>query len=101
MSRLEKSEKGPWALSGESAGTTLALMEAGRNGGKYRLRTMLRGALPYVLANRIPKGSRDCGNHDWYCQDDTTDACYHCEVGHRQRDDAPLRAPDRREVAVL
>lgn len=52
-------------------------------GGRYRIRTWLRGNLPYFLSDRIPKGSGDCGNHEWYRQDADTDACYHCEVGIR------------------
>jgi hypothetical protein len=75
-------------------------MEAGRNGGKYRLRTMMRGVLPYVLANRIPKGSGDCGNHDWYHQDDATDACYHCQPGRRERPQPTAERDDRTTVAV-
>ena len=49
--------------------------------GKYRLRTMLRENLPEALAARIPKGSQDCGNHEWYAAEEGTWRCYHCVVG--------------------
>jgi hypothetical protein len=65
----------------------------GRPGGKYRLRTWLRGHLPYVLSDRIPKGSRDCGNHAWYRQDGDHDACYHCVVGVRPHFKTDSEAP--------
>ena len=71
---------------------------ARRNGGRYRLRTALRASLPYFLSDRIPKGPRDCGNHDWYRQDDRTDACYHCAVGRRER--APEPEPQREPTAA-
>jgi hypothetical protein len=47
--------------------------------GKYRIRTWLRGRLPWSLAERIPKGE-DCGAHEWYRQSAELDACYHCRV---------------------
>jgi hypothetical protein len=53
--------------------------------GKYRRRTWLRRHLPYFLARRIPKGSTDCGDHEWYNHDGVVDHCYHCRVGVRQR----------------
>jgi hypothetical protein len=49
--------------------------------GKYRLRTRVRGVLPDRLAFLAPKGSTDCGSHDWYRADRKTARCYHCEVG--------------------
>ncbi len=98
MPRAQEPSKGPWALSHGLAGTTLALMQPGRNGGRYRLRTMLRASLPYFVSDRIPKGPRDCGKHDWYRQDAHTDACYHCQVGHRVR---PSEAEPQREPAAL
>jgi hypothetical protein len=52
--------------------------------GRYRIRTWLRGHTPYVLSERISKGSKDCGNHVWYRRDNEWADCYHCEVGHRQ-----------------
>jgi hypothetical protein len=52
--------------------------------GKYRLRTWVRAHAPYFIADRIPKGRKDCGNHEWYRSDEYTDHCYHCEVGIRE-----------------
>ena len=52
---------------------------AGMSRGRYRLRTWLRGRLPLVLADLVPKGHRDCGAHDWYRADQQTWRCYHCE----------------------
>jgi hypothetical protein len=56
--------------------------------GRYRLRTWLRAHEPTWLYDRwaIPKGSRDCGNHEFYKSDDQVDRCYHCEVGIRAND---------------
>jgi hypothetical protein len=31
----------------------------------------------------FPRGWRDCGQHEWYRQDEDTDRCYHCMVGVR------------------
>jgi hypothetical protein len=49
--------------------------------GRYRLRTWLRGRLPDTLAGVVPKGSHDCGNHEWYRADEGTWRCYHCQPG--------------------
>lgn len=45
----------------------------------YRLRTKLRGRLPWVLSERVPKG-RDCGEgrHERYLVEDGLWGCYHC-----------------------
>lgn len=51
--------------------------------GKYRLRTWLRGNAPGPLSALFPKGTSDCGDHEWYREDRDSDACYHCEVGRR------------------
>ena len=51
----------------------------GMSGGRYRLRTWLRGRLPVALAGLVPKGSRDCGAHEWYRADGQVWRCYHCE----------------------
>ena len=51
--------------------------------GAYRWRTNLRGRLPYVLADLIPKGRRDCGQHEWYNSDYIVERCYHGVVGIR------------------
>jgi hypothetical protein len=53
----------------------------GMNRGRYRLRTWLRGRLPIALADRVPKGARDCGAHEWYRADEQSWRCYHCEPG--------------------
>ncbi|GEM_PF-1688677 len=47
--------------------------------GRYRLRTWLRGRVPVALADRVPKGARDCGAHEWYRADEQTWRCYHCK----------------------
>jgi hypothetical protein len=49
------------------------------NRGRYRLRTWLRGRLPVALADLVPKGARDCGDHEWYRADEQAWRCYHCE----------------------
>jgi hypothetical protein len=48
--------------------------------GRYRWRTALRQHLPWVLAERIPKGSGDCGDHEWQLvgSDPPRWACAHC-----------------------
>ena len=51
--------------------------------GKYRWRTQLRVVLPARLGRRMPRGSHDCGNHEWYGQDGKSDLCHHC-VATRQ-----------------
>lgn len=51
--------------------------------GKYRLRTWLRGALPMPFHRLVPKGRRDCRDHEWYRSSDSTDRCYHCTVGEQ------------------
>ena len=48
---------------------------------KYRFRTMLRSNLPAHIAERIPKGAADCGDHEWYLAEAGTWRCYHCAVG--------------------
>ena len=62
----------------------------GTTRGKYRARTWLRSHLPQVIADHIPKGGRDCGNHEWYRRDERHADCYHCSVGVR------ALAPDER-----
>lgn len=51
------------------------------SGGRYRLRTWLRGYLRAPLADLVPKGARDCGAHEWYRSGEQTWRCYHCEPG--------------------
>ena len=48
---------------------------------RYRLRTRIRSHLPWALTWLAPKGLRDCGDHDWYREDEHTARCYHCEPG--------------------
>lgn len=71
--------------------------------GNYRTRTWLRATLPYFLSDRIPKGPRDCGDHEWYRRDEHAWECYHCVVGVWEREEireapedapAPARDPD-------
>jgi hypothetical protein len=52
---------------------------------KYRTRTRIRKLLPWVLVDRgwAAKGRSDCGQHEWYRQDQFTERCYHCEIGLR------------------
>jgi hypothetical protein len=52
---------------------------------RYRLRTWVRIHTPYVLSDRIPKGARDCGAHEWYLSEGTTWRCYHCVPGITRR----------------
>lgn len=59
-----------------------------RMAGKYRIRTWLRGLLPWSLAERIPKG-QDCGAHEWYRQSAALDGCYHCRVTRAHEEMAP------------
>src|ERR1700691_2024823 len=51
------------------------------DGGRYRLRTWLRGRLPVALADLVPKGARDGGAHESYRADQQTWRCSHCEPG--------------------
>ncbi|BFU43918.1 hypothetical protein [Krasilnikovia sp. MM14-A1004] len=51
--------------------------------GKYRLRTNLRSRLPAWCLAFLPKGGRDCGEHEWYKSADNEYHCYHCRVGVR------------------
>jgi hypothetical protein len=64
--------------------------------GKYRIRTWLRGALPWSVAQAIPKGP-DCGAHELYRQSADRDACYHCRV---TRAHEPVSASER-ELEIL
>ena len=59
--------------------------------GKYRIRTWIRGHSPWVIAERIEKGT-DCGAHEFYRQDDELDACYHCLVTRPCGPLAPISA---------
>lgn len=59
--------------------------------GKYRWRTRLRSVLPYrpPLYQLVPKGGKDCGNHQWYREEGRTWRCYHCRVGRFEGDEPP------------
>lgn len=48
---------------------------------KYRWRTKLRMYLPWSLIWLVPKGSKDCGDHEWARSDAVTWRCFHCKVG--------------------
>lgn len=61
----------------------VSAMRKMREAGKYRWRTRLRSRLPYALLWLAPKGLKDCGNHEWYREDDRLALCYHCEAGER------------------
>jgi hypothetical protein len=50
---------------------------------KYRTRTKIRQHLPFVLIGLLPKGKKDCGDHEWYRSADDIYLCYHCVVGIR------------------
>jgi hypothetical protein len=51
---------------------------------RYRFRTWAREHLPRPLAYLFPAGTRDCGNHEWFRDDEHTDLCWHCTVGERE-----------------
>lgn len=51
----------------------------------FRLRTSIRGRLPWFLINLgFAKKGKDCeaagGHHEWYNKDEENSGCYHCEV---------------------
>lgn len=52
--------------------------------GRYRFRTRIRRLLPAALIGLSPKGSRDCGDHEWYRSADGLYLCYHCAAGVRR-----------------
>lgn len=62
----------------------------------YRLRTWLREHLPVPLAYLFPAGSKDCGRHEWFRNDENTDICWHCTVGEREH--VPARIDPTSEV---
>jgi hypothetical protein len=59
--------------------------------GRYRWRTTLRSILPAWCMTLLPKGSRDCGDHEWYRSGEDLYRCYHCRPG--ARDSSPGRRP--------
>ncbi len=62
---------------------------------RYRRRTRLRGILPTPLHRLAPKGALDCGAHEFYNHDGRVDRCYHCIIGERPHDPAPLTPEER------
>lgn len=50
----------------------------------------MRGRLPWAFVDSFPRGSKDCGDHEWFRFDDDTDLCYHCEVGERPHQHTPI-----------
>lgn len=64
---------------------------------KFRIRTWMRRNLPYVISDRIDKGTSDCGKHDWYLSEPGVYHCYHCVVGVKQGGRAPM--PDLKRDA--
>lgn len=55
------------------------------SGGPFRIRTWIRGNLPWFFINlEVATKGDDCekkqGLHEWYKKDDNYSACYHCEV---------------------
>ncbi len=73
-------------------------MQSTVSAGKYRLRTSVRGSLPYRLLWLSPKGRGDCGHHEWYRSEGETWRCYHCEAGISDKN--PLSPAERLEVSV-
>ena len=51
--------------------------------GRYRWRTRLRSNLPFWCGTLLPKGSHDCGDHEWHKSAETLYHCYHCHAGVR------------------
>lgn len=49
--------------------------------GKCRTRTWLRMHLPWSIADQIPKGAHDCGDHEWHQAEENAWRCAHCSVG--------------------
>lgn len=62
-----------------------ASRRGGWSEGRYRFRTHLRRRLPFALLRLSPKGTGDCGNHQWYNADDVVEQCYHCEAERLRR----------------
>jgi hypothetical protein len=70
----------------------------GKRPSRYRVRTWFREREPHLISRlwTIPKGSRDCGNHEFY-SDGVVERCRHCEIGIRLRTDS---AEDIRNAAA-
>lgn len=54
---------------------------------RYRWRTRMRRHMPWAFNRFVPKGKRDCGDHEWYNADDSIERCYHC-IAERPYDPA-------------
>jgi len=65
---------------------------------RYRPRTRVRGSLPKWLLWISPKGSRSCGNHEWYRSEAGHWRCYHCEAGISEED--PFSPSEQLEAAA-
>ena len=61
-----------------------SVRDVDKSRGRYRVRTWLRGRLPYLLSDRIGKGAQDCGAHEWHLAKGGIYHCYHCKVGVHQ-----------------
>lgn len=57
---------------------------------RYRWRTWIRGHVPWALVSLFPRGSKDCGEHEWFRVAADTDWCLHCEVGERKHQHTPI-----------
>lgn len=44
----------------------------------------MRKGLPAGMTRLLPKGTRDCGAHEWYNANGRIEHCYHCSVGERR-----------------
>jgi hypothetical protein len=71
--------------------------------GKSRYRTLLRVGLPYrpPMYKLVPKGRRDCDNHEWGRLNDNLEVCYFC-IAERAYDPAhDLRMYEARSLRQL
>jgi N-acetyl-anhydromuramyl-L-alanine amidase AmpD len=51
---------------------------------RYRFRTWAREHAPGPISRLFPPGTKDCGRHEWFRNDEHTDVCWHCTVGERE-----------------
>jgi hypothetical protein len=75
-----------------SSSYVLPMISTGR--GRFRWRTKIRRNLPWFLVDigLAGKGTKDCGDHEWYNADGVVEHCYHCAVGERPYDPAHFKA---------
>ena len=52
-----------------------------------------------MLMAFVPK-ARDCGSHEWYRQDETVWACYHCRALTKQEPWSPIEAVELQLAAL-